>query len=100
MKYIIDVDGTICESINSDYSNSTPYKDRIRMVNRMYDEGHEIVYWTARGGSSGKDWSDLTKQQLDEWGCKYTELRMNKPSYDIWIDDKCQHSSDFFISFD
>lgn len=100
MRYIIDIDGTICESIDSDYPNSTPYEDRIRMVNRMYDEGHEIIYWTARGGSSGKDWTDLTKQQLDEWGCKYTELRMNKPSYDIWIDDKCLHSSDFFISFD
>jgi len=39
-------------------------------------------------GNSKKDYTELTKTQLLEWNCKYTELKMNKPSYDIFIDDK------------
>jgi len=35
------------------------------------------------------DYTDLTKKQLEDWGCRYHELRMNeKPSYDLLICDK------------
>lgn len=88
MIYIIDIDGTICESNNSDYFKSKPIYERIRKINKLFDDGHTIIYWTARGAVSGKDWSDFTKNQLNEWKCKYTELRMNKPHYDFWVDDK------------
>jgi hypothetical protein len=70
--------------------------DRIAKVNQLFDDGHEIHYWTARGGRTGKDWSELTKQQLEEWGCKYTSLKMGKPSYDVWIDDLAFNAKDFF----
>jgi len=86
--YIVDIDNTICETHNSDYPNSVPYTDRIDRINRLYSEGHTIIYWTARGGNSGIDWTELTTQQLKQWNCKYHELRMRKPSYDVWIDDK------------
>ena len=88
MIYIVDIDNTICESINSDYPNSIPYTDRIQKINELYDNGHTIIYWTARGGNSGIDWTELTTQQLQDWKCKHHELRMRKPSYDVWIDDK------------
>ena len=88
MKYIIDIDGTICDTTDSDYEHSVPHRDRIRMINDLYDQGHHIVYWTARGGSSGVDWSELTQQQLTQWGCRYHQLCMNKPVYDVWVDDK------------
>lgn len=88
MIYIIDIDHTICDNINSDYPNSKPYKDRIKKVNDLYDAGNYIIYWTARGGNSGIDWSKLTESQLKKWGCKYHELNMNKPKYDVWVDDK------------
>lgn len=87
--YIVDIDGTICES-NGDYPNSRPLNDRIAKINALYDEGHTIIYWTARGMVSGKDWTDLTCSQLSEWGCKYHEFRMGKPHYDVWVDDKAQ----------
>lgn len=95
MKYIVDIDGTICRS-GSDYRLSSPYPERIEKINQLYDDGHHITYWTARGGNTGKDWSDLTKRQLDKWGCKYHELRMKKPVYDVWIDDKAVWSEEFF----
>ena len=33
----------------------------------------------------------LTEKQLKAWGCKYHELKMNKPAYDLWIDDKSEN---------
>jgi len=90
MIYIVDIDHTICDNKNSDYPNSTPYTKRIEKINKLYDEGHEIIYWTARGGNSGIDWTELTTKQLNEWGVKYHELRMFKPKYDVWVDDKAQ----------
>lgn len=88
MRFIVDIDKTICLTNDSRYQHSIPIRKHVEKINALFDEGHEIIYWTARGGNSGKDWSELTKQQLDFWGCKYTELWMNKPSYDVWVDDK------------
>ena len=62
----------------------------------MFDEGNELHYWTARGGNSGKDWTELTKKQLDEWGVKHTAIQMKKPVYDYWIDDRAINIKDFF----
>lgn len=96
MIYIVDIDGTICRSVRADYTTSAPLIDRIEKINGLFDQGHEVHYWTARGGRTGKDWSDLTKQQLDEWGCKYTSLKMGKPPYDVWIDDLAINANNFF----
>ena len=57
-------------------------------INKLYDEGHEIVYWTARGSATGIDWYDFTKNQLLKWGVKYHKFITGKPEYDIFIDDK------------
>jgi hypothetical protein len=96
MIFIVDIDNTICKTENSDYLNSVPYPERIAKINKLYEEGHQIIYWTARGGVSGIDWTDHTRKQLTEWGCKYDEIRMRKPSYDMWIDDKAINSEVFF----
>ena len=89
----VDIDGTICNTpratVSWDYPNSKPRKNQIDKINKLYDEGNEIVYWTARGGHSGVDWSIVTKKQLKEWGCKYTRIeKERKPSYDLFICDK------------
>ena len=102
MIYIVDIDGTICKEVflpngKKDYANHEPMKDRIEKVNKMFDEGHEIHYWTARGATSGIDYTELTTKQLDNWGCKYTSVRVGgKPHYDIWVDDKAHNSEEFF----
>ena len=54
MKYVVDIDGTICKTKGSDYENSKPIKERIQKMNELFDEGHEIHYWTARGGIQNK----------------------------------------------
>ena len=96
MKYICDIDGTICTNTQGHYDQAEPYMDRIALMNRLYDAGHEVHYWTARGSGSGKDWTELTHQQLRDWGCKYTTLKLGKPSYDVWIDDKAFEAHLFF----
>ena len=49
MKYVFDIDGTICTNSSPDYSEAKPYKDRIAEVNRLFKEGHTIFFYTARG---------------------------------------------------
>jgi len=100
MKYMVDIDGTICVTTNRDYENSIPIQSRIDYLNQLFDEGHEIHYWTARGSSSGKDWNHLTMYQLNAWGCKFTTARVGKPDYDVWIDDKAMSDMEFFNSPD
>lgn len=94
--FIVDIDGTICTDSRGAYELAQPIHGRIDYFNQLYKSGNIVIYWTARGGASGKDWSELTKKQLEEWGVKYTELRMNKPSYDFWIDDKAYNGNTFF----
>jgi hypothetical protein len=90
MKVIyIDIDETICNTPeNRDYFEATPIKDNIEKINKLYEKGNTIVYWTARGSRTNINWYNLTKKQLDDWGAKYHELRVDKPYYDLFIDDK------------
>ncbi len=102
MKIFVDIDDTICyyENIDKkkkmDYSVAKPYSERINKINKLFDDGHKIVYWTARGTVTQKLWFNITYEQLKSWGCKFHELRMGKPSYDLFIDDKNINSEEYF----
>lgn len=96
MKYIVDIDGTICNNTYGDYPNAQPIYSRISHFNKLYDEGNEIHYWTARGGNSGLDWTELTMKQISEWGAKFTTCKTGKPSYDVWVDDKAFNVEAYF----
>ena len=90
MKIIyVDIDETICITPESrNYSDAKPLIENINKINKLYDEGNTIVYWTSRGSRKQLNWYTLTKNQLDSWGVKYHELRVDKPYYDLFIDDK------------
>ena len=47
--YVVDIDNTICTQTYGDYSKAKPYQDRINKINDLYDAGHKIIYFTARG---------------------------------------------------
>ena len=96
MKIYVDVDDTICKTVNGNYNESVPHYDRIEKINKLFDKDNTIVYWTARGSNSGINWFDLTLNQLNKWGCKFHELRLGKPSYDLYIDDKSINSDEYF----
>ena len=109
-RYCVDIDGTICSpTVGRDYHKAEPWKHRIKVLNKLYDEGNYIIYFTARamGRFAGYSHSiaakkaeevlfELTEKQLNEWGCKYHELIMGKPHADYFIDDKAWPDKVFF----
>ena len=45
----VDIDETICTTPkNRNYHEATPIKNNIDKINKLYDEGNTIVYWTSR----------------------------------------------------
>ena len=105
MKVIcIDIDSTICNTHKNYYTSSTPKKNVIKFINKLYSEGHTIKLYTARGMGRFSDnpqfaikaFEKLTQNQLSSWGCKYHRLFLGKPSADYYIDDKAWHDSTFF----
>tara|TARA_R100001163_G_scaffold53623_1_gene40941 strand:- start:407 stop:739 length:333 start_codon:yes stop_codon:yes gene_type:complete len=106
MVFVFDIDGTICTSTDGEYSLAKPFKDRIEKVNNLYDEGHTIIFQTARGmGRSDNStafayhlFEKGTKKQLEKWGVKYHSLFLGKPAGDVYIDDKGIKDDDFFTN--
>lgn len=95
--YCFDLDGTLCTNTEGDYETSTPFVERINVVNKLYDDGNTILIDTARGATTKIDWYDVTKKQLDLWGVKYSILRVGiKLNADIFIDDKGINDKLFF----
>ena len=91
----VDIDETICHretstdfGVTHDCTKAKPIQENIDKINKLYDDGHTIVYWTARGSRKQIDWTELTRNQLKEWGAKYNELRTDKPFYDLFVEDK------------
>ena len=99
---LVDIDETICFFPGKRrYDLAEPCQKNIDKINKLYDDGYHIIYWTARGGSkkskeTGRCYYDFTWNQLLSWGCKFDELctgtkgKYIKPPYDIVIDDKAK----------
>tara|TARA_Y100000593_G_scaffold60547_1_gene112277 strand:- start:10994 stop:11410 length:417 start_codon:yes stop_codon:yes gene_type:complete len=97
---LVDIDETICTyGEKRRYDLAMPMQKNIDKINKMYDDGWYIVYWTARGGSEkskaeGRCYYDFTWKQLESWGCKFHDLSTGskgkyiKPACDLVIDDK------------
>ena len=102
--YVFDIDGTVCTNTYGDYENAQPLEERIKMVNKLYDEGHTIFMLTARGmGRTNNNQTeaigllyDLTFKQLTNWGLKFHRLFLGKPYGDHYIDDKGISDLEFF----
>lgn len=95
LTYCFDIDGTICTNTEGSYHEARPFGERIAAVNRLFRSGHRIVYFTARGSTTGIDWRALTESQLSTWGARYHELILGKPYADVFVDDRAVHSDDF-----
>jgi capsule biosynthesis phosphatase len=92
-----DIDNVICKTDRlRDYSKSVPIKKNIKIINKAYDNGYNIILYTARymGRCKGnlkkveKQIKPLTLKQLKKWGVKYNKIYFGKPSFDLFIDDK------------
>jgi capsule biosynthesis phosphatase len=101
--FVFDLDGTLCETEGSNYLDSVPKKDMIDRVNSLYDRGHTVIIFTARGmGStfnSKEDAEDmyyvLTENWLTDNGVKFHKLFLGKPAGDVYVDDKGMRPDEF-----
>ena len=90
-----DIDNVLCTTKNSKYRNSKPKTQVVRKINKLYSDGHKIIFFTSRfmgrtNNNTKKAYSmgfKLTTNQLKKWKVKYHKLIMGKPSYDLIIDD-------------
>ena len=90
---LVDIDETICCYPNiRRYDLAEPIHANIDKINKLYDSGWKIIYWTARGAVSGADYKQFTLDQLNTWNCKFHELKCGdeKPHFDLVIDDKAK----------
>lgn len=86
MKIAFDIDGTVLTqgSPQQDYTDAKLIPEMLSVVNELYLQGHEIYFFTARHFK----YFLMTKNTLDQVGFLYHGLIMNKPSVDLYIDDK------------
>ena len=93
MNIYVDIDETICYYEGErEYQYAIGIPENIEKINKLYDEGNTITYWTARG-SVHKDripvYEALTLYQLYAWEAKFHYLIVGeKPAYDLIICDK------------
>jgi uncharacterized HAD superfamily protein len=99
--YLIDIDGTICDDIPNEQAErmatANVYKDALETLNRWYDQGHIITFFTSRIEVHRK----VTENWLEEKGFKYHGLLMNKPrggNYH-WVDNHIVRATRFSGKF-
>ncbi len=84
--------------------DKSPIKDgAVEVINKLYDEGNEIIFITYRKDKYIKDPYLLTKNYLDRHGIKYNKLIANSGDkgivcynnkIDLFIDDSVTHLED------
>ena len=87
--YLIDIDGTICDDIPNEEPErmltAEVYPDALETLNRWYDEGHVIFFFTSRTEAH----RGYTETWLKKHGFKYHGILFGKPrggNYH-WIDN-------------
>lgn len=95
--YLIDIDGTITEDVPNEeperMATVQPYPDALKTLNKWFDEGHIITFFTSRTEAQRK----ITETWLDKHGFKYHGLLMGKPrggNYH-WVDDRAVRATRF-----
>lgn len=87
--FCFDIDGVIMTLVSgNDYNLAEPITETVGLINRLYDNGHYIILFTARGYVTKIDWEAITGAQLEKAGVKYHELKFGKPAADYYIDDR------------
>jgi hypothetical protein len=87
--YLIDIDGTITDDVPNEepwrMETCLPYDGSVEMINKWYDKGNVITFFTSRTESHRK----VTEEWLNKHGYQYHGILMNKPrgGQYHWIDN-------------
>ncbi len=95
--YLIDIDGTICDDIPNEeperMATANVYPDALVTLNKWYDEGHIICFFTSRI----EEHREVTEKWLNDHGFKFHGMVMGKPrggNYH-WIDNHIVRATRF-----
>ncbi|MBI3511239.1 MAG: phosphoheptose isomerase [Bacteroidetes bacterium] len=95
--FLIDIDGTICDDIPNEepwrMHDAEVYPQALETVNKWYDEGHIITFFTSRT----EEHRDITEEWLLKNGFRWHGLLMGKPrggNYH-WIDNHMVRATRF-----
>lgn len=88
MKIAIDIDGVLTNEIKGhNYIKRTVNEEAVKIVREIYKE-HTVVLFTARFRIDRA----ITEDWLKIHDIPYDNIIFDKPSYDIFIDDKAFNS--------
>lgn len=78
--FIIDIDGTVCEHVRNEEGpqrmlEAKPFLGSIEAINKWYDEGHFICFFTARTDEH----REVAEAWLKKHGVRYHQIIYNKP---------------------
>lgn len=102
--FLIDIDGTICDDIPNEesdkFATAEHFPDALETLNKWYDEGHNISFFTARESKH----REVTEKWLKEKGFKFHSLIMDKPRIKDgeiyhWIDNKPVKATTYLDKF-
>ena len=95
--FMIDIDGTICDDIPNEeperMKDAKVYPDALKTINKWYEEGHIITFFTSRTEAH----REVTEEWLKENGFKYHGILLGKPrggNYH-WIDNHTVRATRF-----
>lgn len=95
--YLIDIDGTICDDIPNEeperMETTEPYPDAVEIINKWYEEGHVITFFTSRTEAH----REITERWLNKHKFLFHGLLMGKPrggNYH-WIDNHIVRATRF-----
>ena len=94
---ICDIDGTLVKHVSPLETSKPTYKMELlpgttETIAEWDIKGYNIILISGRREGARKE----TEKQLNEWNVKYHDLKLDKPFYDLFIDDKAINSEDFF----
>ncbi|MBJ23895.1 MAG: phosphoheptose isomerase [Euryarchaeota archaeon] len=99
--YLIDIDGTICDDIPNEepwrMENATLYPDALETINKWFDEGHIIFFFTSRT----EEHREVTEKWLKTHNFNYHGIIFGKPrggNYH-WIDNHVVRATRFNSKF-
>jgi capsule biosynthesis phosphatase len=113
MRYVIDLDHTICfpndqfKDTKRRYSQAKPNPKVIAQIQKLYLNGDYIIIHTARRmvthkGNIAKieaDVGEVTRTWLRLHTVQYHELVFGKPYGDVYIDDKGMSIDEFVAKY-
>ena len=86
--YLIDIDGTVTEDVPNEEPERmvtcAPFPDALETLNRWFDEGHIITFFTSRT----EEHRGVTEEWLTRHGFKYHGLLMNKQTIPTILSQK------------